>query len=90
MSYLIDTDWVADYLRGRTRATERLQALQPQGLGISIITFGEIYEGIYFGADPERNEQGFRQFLRSVDCSPLTGGLCNASHDCAANFAARG
>jgi tRNA(fMet)-specific endonuclease VapC len=71
MKYLVDTDWVVEYLKGIDRATQTLAKLAPQGLAISIITFGEIYEGIYYGRDPEAHEHGFRQFLRSVRVLPL-------------------
>lgn len=69
MSYLIDSDWVADYLRGRPDAVALLPTLD--GRAISLITFGEIYEGIYYGADPRANELAFRSFLRGVDVLPL-------------------
>jgi len=71
MNCLVDTDWVADYLKGRTPATTRLASLAEQGIAISLITFGEIYEGIYFGEDPKVHEEGFRRFLRWVDVLPL-------------------
>jgi tRNA(fMet)-specific endonuclease VapC len=35
-------------------------------LSISLITFGEIYEGIYYGRDPERHEQIFLTFVQSA------------------------
>jgi tRNA(fMet)-specific endonuclease VapC len=67
----VDSDWVADYLKGRQQATTLLTALADEGLTISLVTFGEIYEGIYYGADPKANEAGFRKFLRWVDVLPL-------------------
>ena len=72
MSYLIDTDWVVDYLKGRPQAVQVLQSLQPEGLAISIITFGEIYEGIVFATDPHQSEGSFKQFLRTVAVLPLS------------------
>jgi len=39
----------------------------PEGLAISLITYGEIYEGIYYGSNPHKHEQGFRRFLRQAD-----------------------
>ncbi len=71
MSYLVDTDWVADYLRGRAPALELLRRLRPEGLTISLITVGEIYEGIYYGRDIERMEAVFQQFLQRVMVVPL-------------------
>ena len=66
MTYLVDSDWVADYLKGRQQAVELLDTLFRDGMGISIITFAEIYEGIYYGSDPKRNEDIFGRFLQGV------------------------
>jgi predicted nucleic acid-binding protein len=63
LKYLIDSDWVADYLAGKQAAVDLVQRREPGGMGISIITFGEIYEGIYYGRDPDRTEAGFLNFL---------------------------
>jgi predicted nucleic acid-binding protein len=51
MKYLVDSDWVIDYLAGRQQAITLLSSLAIEGLAISLITFGEIYEGIYYGRD---------------------------------------
>jgi predicted nucleic acid-binding protein len=72
VKYLVDSDWVADYLNGRTDAVSLLQALAGEGLAISIITYGEIYEGILYGANRARHEAGMRNFLRFVDVLPLS------------------
>jgi tRNA(fMet)-specific endonuclease VapC len=72
MTYLVDTDWVIDYLNAQPRTIATLQRLEPQGLAISIITYAEVYEGILYGRDPARGQRGFRQFLRPLDVLPLT------------------
>jgi predicted nucleic acid-binding protein len=59
VSYLVDTDWVAEYLKGRDVAVRGLTYLAEDGLAISIITFGEIYEGIYYGRNADAHERGF-------------------------------
>jgi tRNA(fMet)-specific endonuclease VapC len=66
MKYLVDTDWVIDYLKGKSLAVETLTNFASDGLAISLITYGEIYEGIYFSRDPQSAEKIFRQFLRLV------------------------
>lgn len=53
MKYLVDTDWVAAYLKGRQHEVTVLNSLAERGLAISLITYGEIYEGVYFGRDPK-------------------------------------
>ena len=72
MTYLVDTDVVIGFLKGKTPEVSLLKTLSPQGISISLITFGEIYEGIFYGRNPEQNEQVFRQFLQDVDVLPLT------------------
>jgi predicted nucleic acid-binding protein len=64
MKYLVDTDWVADYLKGRPEAVQLLGQLANEGLAISLITLGEIYEGIYYGRDVKAHERGFLALLR--------------------------
>jgi tRNA(fMet)-specific endonuclease VapC len=71
MSYLIDSDWVIDWLKGLPDAIALLGTLTPDGVAISIMTFAEVYEGIYFGRDPERYEASFRSFLRGVRVLPV-------------------
>ena len=71
MTYLVDTDWVVDYLKGKKPATKLFTSLAKNGLAISLITFGEIYEGIYYAENPKISELGFRNFLRFVDILPL-------------------
>ncbi len=72
MSYLVDTDWVVDYLAGRTAVVQLLDELAPQGLAISIITFIEVYEGIYHSRDPQGTEAIFRAFLQAVKVLSIT------------------
>ena len=71
MKYLVETDRAADWLNGQTEALELLKSLAADGLAISLISLGELYEGIYFGRDPVRDERGLRSFLRFVDVLPL-------------------
>lgn len=72
MRHLVDSDWLADYLKGRAPARTLLASLFPAGLAISIINYAEIYEGIYYGTERQRHEEGFRSFLRGVPVLSLT------------------
>jgi tRNA(fMet)-specific endonuclease VapC len=72
MTYLIDSDWIVDWLKNEPDAVRLLRTIAPDGLAISLISVGEIYEGIYFGHDPSRHERAFRQFLRGVTVLPLS------------------
>lgn len=66
MTYLVETDYVADYLKGQRNVAAILEPLLPEGLAISIITFAEVYEGIFYGHNRVQHEAGFRSFLTSI------------------------
>lgn len=72
MKYLLDTDWVVDYLVGSSDARSLLLRLQPEGIAISVVTFTEVYEGVYASRDPRRAERGFREFLRLTTVLPFS------------------
>ena len=72
MKYLVDSDYVADYLGARPHAIQLLSSFVKDDLSISIITYGEIYEGIHFGRDPQKTTDVFQRFLRSVVILPPT------------------
>ncbi len=72
MTYLLDSDVVADWLNGVPSAVQLVARLALAGLAISEVTYGEIHEGIYYGRDPKQAEHVFQPLLRSVDVLPLT------------------
>ena len=67
MSYLIDTDWTIDYLNGIGRAVALVTSLVPDPIAISLVTYGEVYDGIYHGTGQSVSEAGFARFLDVAD-----------------------
>ena len=63
---LIDTDCMIHYLHGHTAIVARLDALQPRGLALSIISLAELYEGVSYSRDPHGDAQDLTDFLRGV------------------------
>jgi tRNA(fMet)-specific endonuclease VapC len=47
VKYLLDTDWLIDVFAGVPPAVQALQDVRPQGVGVSIISHAEIFEGAY-------------------------------------------
>jgi len=72
VSYLIDTDWIVDVLHGQQPETQTLLDLAQLGLAVSIITYGELYEGAYYARNREQALVGVRAFLMAKDVLPLT------------------
>src|SRR5262245_20439686 len=71
MIYLLDTDWLIDYLVGDSGARDLLVALLPHGVAISVITFMEIYEGIEVSPTARQDAREFRTALRSIAVLPV-------------------
>jgi tRNA(fMet)-specific endonuclease VapC len=76
LRYLIDTDWVIHYLNGRDDIVRRLHELQPEGLGLSVISLAELHEGIDYSTDPAGNEQDLQDFLRGVHLIGIDEEVC--------------
>lgn len=66
ITYLLDTDWAVHHLNGHAAIIQRLQALQPEGLGLSVVALAELYEGVCYSRDPAQSEQKLNDFLESV------------------------
>src|SRR6266851_2976788 len=75
MKYLVDSDYIADYLVARPSSTELLPSLASEGISISLLTVGEIYEGIYYGYHPEEGTIRFQRFLDTVYILRPTPGI---------------
>ncbi len=63
MSYLIDTDLIIDVLHERSTALDLLDRLASDGLAISILSLGELYEGAYRLPNPAAHRADIRRIL---------------------------
>jgi predicted nucleic acid-binding protein len=66
MSYLLDTDWAIEALGGRRGANTTLEELMSQGVAISWIAIGEIYEGAIGSPDSDAQFNLIRSFLQQL------------------------
>ena len=58
--------------KGIPKTIEAVNTLSNQPLLISIVTYGEIYDGIIHGRDPKKQDRVFSNFLRGVEVLPIT------------------
>jgi predicted nucleic acid-binding protein len=72
MPYLVDSDLLIRYLNGDQAAAQTLAKLVEDRLGLSIITYMEVYQGLGRVSDPQEAEARFRDFLESVPVLRLT------------------
>lgn len=76
MLYLLDTDWVIDYIRGIPQAVSQVNVLAAYGLGLSIISLAELYEGLPGSRRPELDRELLDDFLAGIDVLPLDELIC--------------
>lgn len=72
MNRLVDTDVVIDYLKGTPGAVRTVDRLFHGGIGISIVTDGEILDGIHQSRDTAVDHQRFEELLEAVPVVSLT------------------
>ena len=63
MRYLVDSDWLIDAFLGLPTAVNLLARLRDDGLAVSIISYGELFEGAISAPDPATELARFRRFL---------------------------
>lgn len=72
MSYLFDSDWLVDMLRGVQHSIELANELHERGVSTSIITVGEIYDGAFNSVDPQQRLAYYRTFFAGFSIINLT------------------
>jgi hypothetical protein len=60
LRYLVDTAWVIHWLNGREDIRHRLDEVKEEGLGLSVVSLAELYEGVYHGRNQRAAEEGLR------------------------------
>ncbi|WP_165847792.1 type II toxin-antitoxin system VapC family toxin [Ammonifex thiophilus] len=66
IKYLVDTDWIVYFLRGKEPYVSLLKRYRSDGLAVSIVSVAELYEGVYRASDPRAREQSLLDFLGST------------------------
>jgi predicted nucleic acid-binding protein len=52
LRYLVDTDWAIHYMNSQPAIVQRLQAFLSDGIGISVVSLAELWEGVHYSRDP--------------------------------------
>ena len=77
MRYLVDTDWVIHALHGSPAVVQRLEELTNDGgIGISIISTAELYQGVFYSNEPRANEALLLEFISGYDVIEVDDEIC--------------
>ena len=69
--FVLDTNTVIDYFRGRGNVADRLLAVAPQEIALPAVVTYELWVGVLGSANPKRREAQFEQFLSCVTVLPF-------------------
>ncbi len=70
--YLLDSDWVIDYLKGVQSIAGQLATLVTASrLCISVITYGEVLEGVLYSRMPEHHRAALDEFVALTEILPI-------------------
>jgi tRNA(fMet)-specific endonuclease VapC len=76
MRFLLDTSFLVSLLRGAPWARAALAGLKTTDVGVSAVTAGELFEGVYRSAAPAVEERKVQQILAPLAVIPF--GLAEA------------
>ena len=76
LHYLADTDWIIHALHDNAAIVRRFEELTDDGIGISVITTAELYQGAFYSNDPHGNEALLMQFISGYEVVQLDDEIC--------------
>jgi predicted nucleic acid-binding protein len=69
--YLLDTGWIVRHLRGVQAYKATLLKIGAPQLALSILSLGELYEGVYRARDPDAAERAVMTKRQSMQLDLL-------------------
>jgi predicted nucleic acid-binding protein len=64
VQYLLDTNWIAAYLRANATFVTAIDDRRSAGIGMSVVTLAELFSGVSQSTQPSRAEDHLRRFAR--------------------------
>ena len=81
LTHLLDTGWIVRHLRGDTAYTESIARIGAGHLAVSVISVGELFEGVFRASDPVAAEHALDLFLSDKTVLPVGEDLCRLFGD---------
>ena len=72
----MDTDWAIDYLHKADRTVRRLEELFTYGVGMSVMSLAELYDGLAGSKNPDTDAEALNLFLEAVELVQLDDAAC--------------
>jgi predicted nucleic acid-binding protein len=72
VAYLVDSDWLIDYIAESPEAVELLERLAPVGVAFSIVSYMESYQGVARTTGPEEARRRLELILENIPVIPFS------------------
>jgi tRNA(fMet)-specific endonuclease VapC len=69
--FVLDTNTVLDYFRGKGRVAQRLLAVTPSDIALPAVSAYEVWVGVLGSQNPKRRQEQFETFLSVVEILPF-------------------
>jgi tRNA(fMet)-specific endonuclease VapC len=69
--FVLDTNTVLDYFKGRGKVAERLLAVAPSEIAVPAISAYEVWVGVLGSQNPKQRREQFEAFLAVVEILPF-------------------
>lgn len=79
LRYLLDTDTVIYFFKGRGGVPLRFQQTQPTMLGVSAVSLYELRVGVLRSSNPERSQAQLDTLLQQVNVVPFSDAAAQAA-----------
>ena len=65
--FVLDTNTVIDYFRGKGKVADRLLAVNPREIGLPAVAAYEVWVGVLGSQNAKRRERQYEEFLSSIE-----------------------
>lgn len=69
--FVLDTNTVIDYFKGRGKVAERLLAVPPREIALPSIVAYEVWVGVLGSENAKRRQSQYEQFLSAIEVIPF-------------------
>jgi tRNA(fMet)-specific endonuclease VapC len=73
--FVLDTNTVIDYFKGRGKVAERLLAVPPRDLALPAIVAYEVWVGVLGSQNSKRRQSQYEQFLTVIEVIPFDAAI---------------
>lgn len=74
--FLLDSDCVIHCLKGNTHAIQRVRQAEVSGISLSILSYAELWEGVFHARDRRSSTSDLEEFITHVRVIPVTDAVC--------------